>query len=167
MSHRSAEPGIQRRSTRDHLCWGFRARMSVSYTAVLDVSEGRVLSLSGLLDVERTRRGTRKDTRALTTYEQAVLVCAGSWRMSGCRRWQGHRDKWVDCLHLGSIRQVTLITRSGKIFRAKFNSWRQARGNSAATNTSRLRLNANECRHTRWLTLQNRCSRHVRSSACA
>jgi hypothetical protein len=48
--------------------------MSVSYTAVLDVSPDSVLFLSGLLDAERTRRGTRKDTRALSTYKQAVLV---------------------------------------------------------------------------------------------
>jgi hypothetical protein len=39
--------------------------MSVTYTAVLDVSEGCVLFLSELLDAERTRRGTRKDTRSL------------------------------------------------------------------------------------------------------
>lgn len=41
--------------------------MSVTSTAVLDVSEGSVLFLSGLLDAERARRGTRKDTRSLTT----------------------------------------------------------------------------------------------------
>jgi hypothetical protein len=48
--------------------------MSVAYTAVLEVSEDSVLFLSGLLCAERVRRGTRKGTRALGTYRQAVLV---------------------------------------------------------------------------------------------
>ena len=34
--------------------------MSVTYTAVLDVSEDSVLFLSGLLRAERVRRGTRR-----------------------------------------------------------------------------------------------------------
>jgi hypothetical protein len=42
--------------------------MSVAYEAVLDVSEDSVLFLSGLLDAERVRRGTRKGTRAVGTY---------------------------------------------------------------------------------------------------
>ena len=48
--------------------------MSVTYTAVLDVSEDGVLFVSALLHAERLRRGTRKGTRALGTYKQAVLV---------------------------------------------------------------------------------------------
>ena len=48
--------------------------MSVTYTTVLDVSEDSVLLLSGLLHAERIRRGTRTDTRALSTYKQAVLA---------------------------------------------------------------------------------------------
>jgi DDE superfamily endonuclease len=48
--------------------------MSVTYEAVLNVSEDSVLFLSGLLHGERLRRGTRKGTRALGTYQQAVLV---------------------------------------------------------------------------------------------
>lgn len=48
--------------------------MSVTYEAVLDVSHDSVLFLSALLHAERVRRGTRKDTRALGTYKQAVLV---------------------------------------------------------------------------------------------
>lgn len=48
--------------------------MSVTYTAVLDVSEDSVLFLSGLLHAERVRRATREGTRALGTYKQAVLV---------------------------------------------------------------------------------------------
>jgi hypothetical protein len=53
---------------------GFRATMSVSYEAVLDVSQDSVLFLSGLLHQEQARRGTRAGTRALGTYKQAVLV---------------------------------------------------------------------------------------------
>ena len=48
--------------------------MSVTYTAVLDVSEDSVAFLSALLDAERVRRGTREGTRSLTTRQQAVLV---------------------------------------------------------------------------------------------
>ena len=48
--------------------------MSVTYEAVLDVSENGVAFLTGLLDAERVRRGTRSDTRALSTRAQAVLV---------------------------------------------------------------------------------------------
>jgi hypothetical protein len=48
--------------------------MSVTYTAVLEVSEDSVLFLSALLHAERLRRGTRKRTRALGTDKQAVLV---------------------------------------------------------------------------------------------
>jgi len=48
--------------------------MSVTYTAVLDVSEDSVVFLSALLCAERVRRGTRKGRRALGTYKQAVLV---------------------------------------------------------------------------------------------
>ena len=38
--------------------------MSITYQAVLDVSEHSVQFLSQLLHDERVRRGTRKDTRA-------------------------------------------------------------------------------------------------------
>jgi DDE superfamily endonuclease len=48
--------------------------MSVTYEAVLDVSEDTVLFLSGLLHAERLRRGTRAGRRKLSTYKQAVLV---------------------------------------------------------------------------------------------
>lgn len=48
--------------------------MSVTYTAVLEVSEDSVLFLSALLRAERLRRGTRKGTRALGTCKQTVLV---------------------------------------------------------------------------------------------
>ena len=46
---------------------GVPRHVSVTYTAVLNVSEDSVLFLSGLLHVERARRGTRKDTRASST----------------------------------------------------------------------------------------------------
>ncbi len=58
--------------------------MSVTYTAVLNASEGSVLFLSGLLEAERTRRGTRQGTRSLTTYQQAVLVLR--WFLEDARR---------------------------------------------------------------------------------
>jgi hypothetical protein len=48
--------------------------VSVTYSAVLDVSENSVAFLSGLLERERVRRGTRNDTRSLTTDQQAVLM---------------------------------------------------------------------------------------------
>ena len=48
--------------------------MSVTYAAVLDVSEESVTFLAGLLDAERVRRGTRAETRALSSRDQAVLV---------------------------------------------------------------------------------------------
>jgi hypothetical protein len=50
------------------------------------MSEDSVRFLSGLLQAERLRRGTRKDTRALSTYKQAVLVLRwflDDTRMSG------------------------------------------------------------------------------------
>ena len=67
--------------------------MSVTYTAVLDVSEDSVLFLSGLLHAERVRRGTRKDTRALTTYKQAVLTLR--WLFDDTRMSQLARDNGI------------------------------------------------------------------------
>ena len=64
--------------------------MSVTYTAVLDVSEDSVLFLSGLLHAERVRVGTRKDTRALSTYRQAVLALR--WLFDDTRLSQLARD---------------------------------------------------------------------------
>ncbi len=64
--------------------------MSVTYTAVLDVSEDSVLFLSGLLHAERVRRGTRTDTRALGTYRQAVLALR--WLFDDTRISQLARD---------------------------------------------------------------------------
>lgn len=47
---------------------------SVAYTALLTVRQETVLFLAGLLDAERTRRGTRRGRRALGCFKQAVLV---------------------------------------------------------------------------------------------
>ena len=67
--------------------------MSVTYTAVLDVSEDSVLFLSGLLHAERIRRGTRTDTRALSTYQQAVLALR--WLFDDTRMTQLARDNGI------------------------------------------------------------------------
>src|SRR3954451_17644690 len=64
--------------------------MSVTYTGVLEVSEDSVLFLSGLLHAERVRRGTRTDSRALSTYRQAVLVLR--WLFDDTRISQLARD---------------------------------------------------------------------------
>jgi hypothetical protein len=64
--------------------------VSVTYEAVLDVSEDSVLFLSGLLHAERVRRGTRTDTRALSTYRQAVLALR--WLFDDTRLSQLARD---------------------------------------------------------------------------
>jgi hypothetical protein len=48
--------------------------MSVTYTATLPVRQRTVVFLTSLLDAERARRGTRAGRRALSTFQQAVLV---------------------------------------------------------------------------------------------
>jgi hypothetical protein len=55
----------------------------VGYTAVLSVPEETVLFVSGLLAVERRRRGTRGRRRAVGCYRQAVLVLL--WFLDGTR----------------------------------------------------------------------------------
>jgi hypothetical protein len=60
--------------------------MSVTYTAVLDVSEDSVEFLAGLLADERRRIGTRDNTRALDCRDQAVLVLR--WYLDGTRMSQ-------------------------------------------------------------------------------
>ena len=57
--------------------------MSVTYTATLSVREETVLSLSGLLHAERLRRGTRRNRRALSCFQQAVVVIR--WFLDGTR----------------------------------------------------------------------------------
>ncbi len=48
--------------------------MSVTYEAVLDVSPDSVAFVTGLLESERARRGTRANTRRLSVQTQSVLV---------------------------------------------------------------------------------------------
>jgi hypothetical protein len=67
--------------------------VSVTYTAVLDVSEDSVLFLSALLHAERLRRGTRKRRRALGTYKQAVLVLR--WFLDDTRMSALARDNGI------------------------------------------------------------------------
>jgi len=57
------------------------------------VSEDSVLFLSGLLHAERIRRGTRADTRALSTYQQAVLALR--WLFDDTRMTQLARDNGI------------------------------------------------------------------------
>ncbi|MET7427382.1 transposase family protein [Dactylosporangium sp. NPDC005555] len=79
--------------------------MSVTYTSVLPVRDKTVEFLAGLLAAERTRRGTRADTRALSCHEQAVLVLR--WFLDGTRISQLARDNAIskstgyDYLHEG------------------------------------------------------------------
>jgi hypothetical protein len=57
--------------------------MSVTYTATLPAGEHTVTELTGLLDAERVRRGTRAETRSLTCHDQAVLILR--WFLDGTR----------------------------------------------------------------------------------
>jgi hypothetical protein len=67
--------------------------VSVTYTAVLDVSEDSVTFVSGLLDAERLRRGTREGTRSLGTRQQAVLTLR--WLLDDTRMAQLARDHGI------------------------------------------------------------------------
>jgi hypothetical protein len=64
--------------------------MSITYEAVLDMPEDSVLFLSGLLHDEQVRRGTRKNTRAISTFKQAVLVLR--WFLDNTRMTALARD---------------------------------------------------------------------------
>jgi hypothetical protein len=72
---------------------GVPRSMSVTYTAVLEISEDSVLFLSALLRAERLRRGTRKGTRVLGTYKQAVLVLR--WFLEDARMSALARDNAI------------------------------------------------------------------------
>src|SRR3954451_15950287 len=65
----------------------------VIYSAVLPVSEETVLFVSGLLAVERRRRGTRGRRRALGCYRQAVGVLR--WFLDGTRLAQLAADNRI------------------------------------------------------------------------
>lgn len=67
--------------------------MSITYEAVLDVSEHSVQFLSKLLHEERVRRETRTGTRALGTYKQAVLVLR--WFLDDTRMSALARDNGI------------------------------------------------------------------------
>jgi hypothetical protein len=67
--------------------------MSVTYTATLGVRDETVLFVSSLLPIERLRRGTRKNRRALGCYRQAVLALR--WFLDGTRMTQLARDNAI------------------------------------------------------------------------
>lgn len=79
--------------------------MSVTYTAVLPIGDHTVTVLTGLLDAERTRRGTRAGTRSLTTHDQAILILR--WFLDNTRMKQLAADNKIskstgyDYLHEG------------------------------------------------------------------
>jgi DDE superfamily endonuclease len=56
---------------------------SITYSATLDMPRETVLYLSGLLRAERMRRRTRRGTRALGCFKQAVMVIR--WFLDGTR----------------------------------------------------------------------------------
>lgn len=78
---------------------------SVTYTAVLDAREETVLFVASLLHAERRRRGTRARRRALTCFQQAVLVVR--WFLDATRLRQLATDNAISvptayrCLHEG------------------------------------------------------------------
>lgn len=67
--------------------------MSVTYEAVLDVSADSVAFVAGLLEGERARRGTRRNTRRLCAETQAVLVLR--WFLDDTRMSQLARDNTI------------------------------------------------------------------------
>jgi hypothetical protein len=79
--------------------------MSVTYTAVLPVRDQTVLFVSGLLQAQRRQRGTRAGSRALSPFQQAVLVLR--WFLDGTRVVQLALDNGIkkstvyDYLHEG------------------------------------------------------------------
>ena len=66
---------------------------SVAYTALLSVREETVLYLASLLNAERTRRGTRRERRALGCFKQAVLVLR--WFLDNTRMTQLAADNTI------------------------------------------------------------------------
>jgi hypothetical protein len=66
---------------------------SITYTAVLDVSRATAEFLAKLLQEHRERLGTRKNTRALGPFKQAVLVLR--WFVDGTRIAQLARDNGI------------------------------------------------------------------------
>ncbi|WP_067137183.1 HARBI1 family protein [Microtetraspora malaysiensis] len=66
---------------------------SITYTAVLDVNKETAEFLARLLKEHRTRLGTRKDTRALGPFKQAILILR--WFVDGTRIAQLARDNAI------------------------------------------------------------------------
>ncbi|OAH16208.1 hypothetical protein STSP_03990 [Streptomyces jeddahensis] len=66
---------------------------SITCTAVLDVRRETAEHLAQLLRGHRERLGTRKDTRALGVFKQAVLVLR--WFVDGTRMAQLARDTGI------------------------------------------------------------------------
>jgi hypothetical protein len=79
--------------------------MSVTYTATLPVRQRTVVFLTSLLDAERARRGTRARRRALSTFQQAVLVLRWFLDATRVRQLAGDnnigRSTTYDYLHEG------------------------------------------------------------------
>lgn len=67
--------------------------MSVTYRATLPVRQETALYLSSLLYAERLRRGTRRDSRALGCFKQAVLILR--WFLDGTRMRQLASDNHI------------------------------------------------------------------------
>jgi len=67
--------------------------MSVTYTATLPIRGETVAFVAGLLDRERSRRGTRTGTRALTCLRQAILILR--WFLDGTRMKQLATDNGI------------------------------------------------------------------------
>lgn len=67
--------------------------MSVTYTATLPVRDETVAFVADLLDRERTRRGTRTGTRALTCLAQAILILR--WFLDATRLKQLATDNGI------------------------------------------------------------------------
>jgi hypothetical protein len=66
---------------------------SITYTAVLDVRRETAETLARLLREHRGRLGTRKNTRSLGVFKQAVLVLR--WFIDGARLSQLARDNGI------------------------------------------------------------------------
>lgn len=70
--------------------------MTITYQAVLDVSERSVELLAQLLRAERVRRGTRTGTRALGLHQQALLVLR--WFFDDVRMVTLAQNHKISCL---------------------------------------------------------------------
>src|SRR5512135_3474215 len=81
--------------------------------------------LSGLLHAERVRRGTRKDTRALDTYKQAVLALR--WLFDDTRMSQLARDNNISVSTAYDYRNEAIGVRRPQAVPARGAAGRQGR----------------------------------------